>query len=103
MERDSPARALCEGWAGQGDRLADQLLAWPDGAAVPNLAPRQHAILGYAAKLTRTPAEMRRDDVDALRIVGLHDEDVLALVEVVAYYAYANRIADGLGIRLEEG
>ena len=45
---------------------------------------------------------MRRDDVDALRIVGLHDEDVLALVEVVAYYAYANRIADGLGIRLEE-
>ena len=45
---------------------------------------------------------MGREDVDALRDVGLDDRDVLGLVECVAYYAYANRIADGLGLALEE-
>lgn len=44
---------------------------------------------------------MGREDVDALRAVGLDDRDVLGLVECVAYYAYANRIADGLGLALE--
>ncbi|MHC4376690.1 MAG: hypothetical protein ACYS26_08855 [Planctomycetota bacterium] len=45
---------------------------------------------------------MGREDVDALRAVGLDDRDVLGLVECVAYYAYANRIADGLGLALED-
>lgn len=56
----------------------------------------------YAAKLTRTPAAMTRDDVRALAAVGLADADVLALAEVTAYYAYANRIVDGLGVELED-
>jgi uncharacterized peroxidase-related enzyme len=58
-------------------------------------------MLRYACKLTDTPAAMQRGDVDALRAVGFADEDVLQLCEVVAYYAYANRIADGLGVALE--
>lgn len=44
---------------------------------------------------------MRRADVDALRAAGLSDQDVLHAAEVVAYYAYVNRIADGLGVELE--
>ena len=60
-------------------------------------------MLRYAVKLTRTPARMEAEDVDALREVGLDDSDVLQLCEVVAYYAYANRIADGLGLPLEDG
>jgi len=55
----------------------------------------------YAVKLTRSPAAMKREDVEALREAGLADEDVLAVVEVVAYYAYVNRIADGLGVESE--
>lgn len=58
-------------------------------------------MLRYASKLTATPGAMTRDDVDALRAAGLSDADVLGLVEVTAYYAYANRIADGLGIAVE--
>lgn len=65
------------------------------------LDERRQAILGYAEKLTRTPAEIARADVDRLRAVGLADEDVLGLCECVAYYAYANRIADGLGVQVE--
>lgn len=58
-------------------------------------------MLRYAEKLTRTPSEMNRADVDALKELGFSDADVLAIAEVTAYYAYANRIADGLGVELE--
>jgi alkylhydroperoxidase family enzyme len=36
-----------------------------------------------------------------LRAAGLGDRDILDVAEVAAYYAYANRIADGLGVELE--
>ncbi|MFT5048790.1 MAG: putative peroxidase-related enzyme [Chlamydiales bacterium] len=65
------------------------------------LDPRRLAMLRYATKLTRTPAAMEREDVAALRAVGFEDSDVLAICEVTAYYAYVNRIADGLGVTLE--
>lgn len=58
-------------------------------------------MLTYAAKLTRHPADMQAADVAALRAVGFADEDVLAIAETTAYYAYVNRIADGLGVELE--
>ena len=44
---------------------------------------------------------MTDDDVKALRSVGFSDRDILDIVEVVGYYACANRIADGLGLDLE--
>ena len=59
-------------------------------------------MLEYAVKLTLTPSEMTEADVDALRAEGFSDRDVLDIVEVTAYYAYANRIADALGIPLED-
>ena len=60
-------------------------------------------MLRYAVKLTVTPQEMVRSDVEALREAGFDDRSILAIAEVVAYYAYANRIADGLGVTLENG
>ena len=59
-------------------------------------------MLNYAVKLTRTPAEVVEDDVQKLRTTGFTDVDILHIAEVVAYYAYVNRIADGLGVELEE-
>jgi len=58
-------------------------------------------MLSYAVKLTITPGEMEAADVDKLRAAGFSDRDVLDIAEVTAYYAYANRIADGLGISTE--
>lgn len=58
-------------------------------------------MLDYAEKLTRTPGAMERQDVEALRRVGFSEADVLHIAEVTAYYAYVNRIADGLGVELE--
>jgi len=59
-------------------------------------------MLAYVDKLTRTPGAMTRDDVEDLRQAGFTDRDILEIVEVAAYYAYANRIADGLGIEIEK-
>lgn len=59
-------------------------------------------MLRYAVKLTSTPADVAEGDVAGLRDAGFTDTDILHIVEVTAYYAYANRIADGLGIPLEE-
>ena len=58
-------------------------------------------MLGFAVKLTVRPAEMSEADLAALRTAGFTDRDILDIVEVTAYYAYANRIADGLGLQLE--
>lgn len=59
-------------------------------------------MLRYAEKLTRDPSAVRREDVDALRVAGFSDTDILHIAEAVAYYAYVNRIADGLGVDIEE-
>jgi len=64
-------------------------------------APRR-AMLDYAVKLTHRPGDMEATDVDGLRAVGFSDRDVLDIVEVTAYYAYVNRIADGLGVPTED-
>ncbi len=62
------------------------------------LSPSRTAMLEYAVKLTLRPGEMVKSDVDALRSAGFSDRDILDIAEVTAYYAYVNRIADGLGV-----
>ena len=68
-----------------------------------DLSERERALLDYSAKLTRTPGRMTESDLAPLRRVGLADRDLLDANLVVAYFAYVNRIADGLGVQLEEG
>jgi len=58
-------------------------------------------MLSYAEKLTISPAEMTEADIEDLRSAGFDDRDALDICEVTAYYAYVNRIADGLGVQLE--
>ena len=59
-------------------------------------------MLEYAVKLTRAPGDMVEADVASLRAAGFSDRDILDIAEVTAYYAYVNRIADGLGVELED-
>lgn len=72
-----------------------------DWRNAPGLSARRMAMLEFSVKLTVRPGDMTAADTAALRTVGFSDRDILDIVEVVAYYAYANRIADGLGIELE--
>jgi alkylhydroperoxidase family enzyme len=59
------------------------------------------AMLTYVEKLTVRPSEMIETDVIALRDAGFGDRDILDICEVAGYYAYVNRIADGLGVASE--
>jgi len=59
-------------------------------------------MLDYAAKLTREPWAMVEGDVDALRAAGFSDAAVLDVNQVAGYYAFVNRLADGLGVALED-
>lgn len=59
-------------------------------------------MLEYAIKLTRTPHAVTRADVDRLRAAGFDDTGVLDVCQIVCYYNYVNRLADGLGVELED-
>lgn len=60
------------------------------------------ALVEFAEILTRDPAKVGRDEVEALRSVGFGDEAISSCVQVVAYFNYINRIAEGLGVDLED-
>ncbi len=59
-------------------------------------------MLDYAVKLTREPWAMVRSDVEALRAAGWSDTAILDVNQVTGYYAFVNRLADGLGVELED-
>jgi alkylhydroperoxidase family enzyme len=52
-------------------------------------------------KLTRRAAEIGDVDIDALRAVGLSDVDVSDAIQVIGYFNYVTRVADGVGIEDE--
>ena len=58
-------------------------------------------MLDYAVKLTLTPAEMTEEDVNALRRSGFDDWGIHDICGITAYFAFVNRMADGLGVELE--
>jgi uncharacterized peroxidase-related enzyme len=65
------------------------------------ITPAERAMLDYSLKLTREPWTMTRDDVERLRAAGLSDSAILDLNLTASYYAFVNRLADGLGVELE--
>jgi uncharacterized peroxidase-related enzyme len=68
-----------------------------DDGADP-LTEREQACCRYARKLTGSPGTMAAEDLDPLRQAGLDDATILDLNQIVAYFAYANRTVQGLGV-----
>ena len=58
-------------------------------------------MLDYTVKLTREPWAMVEGDVESLRQAGFDDNGILDICQVASYYAFVNRLADGLGVELE--
>ncbi len=80
------------------ERLLSDLTS---GASEAALEPPDRAMLDYARKLTLTPCEMTAADVEALRRAGFEDRGIHDICAIVGYFAFVNRIADGLGVELE--
>lgn len=82
--------------------LADALV---DGIArdwrTANLSAPDRALAAFAAYLTSSPADLRREHVDALRAVGFDDIAIHDATQIVGYFNYINRVAEALGVDLE--
>lgn len=65
------------------------------------LSAAERAALGYATVLTQAPWEVSAHHIEALRFEGFDDRAIHDLCAIVAYFAFVNRIADGLGVELE--
>jgi uncharacterized peroxidase-related enzyme len=74
--------------------LADQLATNYRYASVSSA---ERAMLDYAVKLTVESAACAEEDIDALRVEGWTDEDVLDIAQVAAMFNFTNRLASGLG------
>jgi uncharacterized peroxidase-related enzyme len=60
------------------------------------------ALLDFAEKLTDECAAVGSQDVELLRSHGFDDQGISSCVQVVAYFNYINRIAEGLGVAMED-
>jgi len=82
----------------KNDTLVQELTSDYETASITD---GEKAMLRYVERLTRVPGRIKRTDVTALREVGFSDGAILDICQVAAYYAFVNRIADGLGVELE--
>jgi uncharacterized peroxidase-related enzyme len=65
---------------------------------VADLDPRTRALCDYARRLTLMPSTVGAAEADALRTHGLDDATIHDAIQVIAYFNYINRVADGVGI-----
>lgn len=59
-------------------------------------------LVEFGIKLTLDPSEIVSDDVERLREAGFDDVGISSCVQVVAYFNYINRVAEGLGVDYED-
>jgi len=87
-----------------GDRERAERLAAASVKEAPQeeLTEREKALCAYARKLTDAPDAITPADVESLREAGLDEATILDLNQIVAYFAYANRTVQGLGVRAED-
>jgi uncharacterized peroxidase-related enzyme len=62
------------------------------------LSPTETALCEYAEGLTRTPHGLGPAGVGALRAAGFDDRAIHDATQVIGYFNYINRLADGLGV-----
>jgi uncharacterized peroxidase-related enzyme len=67
------------------------------------LGAADRALCAFAQKLTKEPGAMAAADVAALRAAGFDDAAIHDAAQVIAYFNYINRVADGLGVDPEPG
>ena len=66
------------------------------------LSEADGALCSYAEKLTRHQHHMGPEDAEALRAHGFDDVAIHDATQVIGYFNYITRVADGLGIEPED-
>ena len=65
------------------------------------LSEADQALCEYAEKLTLRQTEVGADDLDVLRSHGFDDRAIHDATQVIGYFNYITRVADGLGVEPE--
>ena len=71
------------------------MAADPDGAS---LDPTDRAVIAFARKVVLDAAAISQEDVDALRAVGLTDNDIADIVFAAAARSFFATVLDGVGV-----
>ncbi len=66
------------------------------------LSDRDRALCTVAEKLSATPTRMVEEDRQPLRALGFDDQGLIEVAHVVGIFNYLTRLADGLGLQLDE-
>ena len=86
------------------DQQADQFVhAIVDDWKTAGLSDADLALCEFSSKLTKEQFKMMPEDLEHLRGHGFNDRAIHDTCQVVGYFNYITRIADGLGIDPEEG
>ncbi len=59
-------------------------------------------MLDYVVCLTKTPWAVTREHVTAMRETGFSDQAIAVTNLVASFFAWCNRVVDGLGVPLED-
>lgn len=83
-----------------GDRMRAEAIEKALHARQPETVfdGRELALMRYTEKLTLHPGKMVKEDVDALKAVGLDDGEILEANQIIGYFNYVNRLLNGLGV-----
>lgn len=65
------------------------------------LEPVDLALCEYAERLTLNISGCGANDIQKLRDEGLSDAQISHAVQVIGYFNYINRVAEGLGVDFE--
>jgi uncharacterized peroxidase-related enzyme len=66
------------------------------------LTDAEKVLCAYAIKLTEMPWTMNQAEVETLHAAGWNDKDIHDATQVIAYFNYINRVADALGVEVDE-
>ena len=66
------------------------------------MTEQQKAICFFAEKLTLNPGKIDKKDIQSIKNFGYVDKEISEIVQIISYFNYINRVADGLGLESED-
>jgi uncharacterized peroxidase-related enzyme len=66
------------------------------------LPEADQALCRYAEKLSHRQREVGPGDIEELRAQGFDDRAIHDATQIIAYFNYVTRVADGLGVEPED-
>ncbi len=67
-----------------------------------DLPEKTSKMLDYVYKLTKTPNNIEKRDIQVLQKISFSDEDILNINLITSYFNFVNRITLGLGVEFSD-